>query len=86
MINLELNKDNPDYLIEGKIKKKTLVYPFSKSTEDFIITPLRNDLNIVKLNNIFVQEYSMDDKSYEKIKMIYKYNPGFIKVNHINLS
>ena len=86
IINFEYNKENYDYLIEGKIKKKTLVYPFSKSTEDFIITPLRNDLNIVKLNNIFVQEYSMDDKSYEKIKMIYKYNPGFIKVNHINLS
>jgi hypothetical protein len=86
IINFEYNKENYDYLIEGKIKKKTLVYPFSKSTEDFIITPLRNDLNIVKLNNILVQEYSMDDKSYEKIKMIYKYNPGFIKVNHINLS
>ena len=86
IINFELNKDNYDYLIEGKIKKKSLVYPFSKTTEDFIISPLRSDLNIVKLNNILIQEYSMDDKSYEKIKMIYSYNPGFIKVNHINLS
>ncbi len=86
IINFELNKDNYDYLIEGKIKKKALVYPFSKTTEDFIISPLRSDLNIVKLNNILIQEYSLDDKSYEKIKMIYNYNPGFIKVNHINLS
>ena len=82
MINLELNKDNPDYLIEGKIKKKTLIYPFSKHSENFIITPLRNELKVIKLNNIYIEEYPLNDKNYEKIQMVYNYNPGFIRIKH----
>lgn len=82
MINLELNKNNPDYLIEGKIKKKTLIYPFSKHSENFIITPLRNELKVIKLNNIYIEEYPLNDKNYEKIQMVYNYNPGFIRIKH----
>ena len=45
---LDVNKNNPDFLINGKVKKKTLVSPFTKHCESFIIIPLRKKLKQIK--------------------------------------
>ena len=67
--------------MEIKIKKKTLIYPFSKHSENFIITPLRNELKVIKLNNSNWR-ISLNDKNYETIQMVYNYNLGFIRIKH----
>ena len=81
LLKLEVNKENPDYLIEGKVKKKTLVYPSSKHTESFLIIPLRNQLRTIKINHIYIQEFPLDDKLNKNCKIIYNFNPGFININ-----
>ena len=81
---VEVNKDNPDFLINGKVKKKTLVSPLTKHCENFIIIPLRKQLKQIKVNYIYIQEYYIDDKYNESIKQIFYYNPGYIKINNSN--
>ncbi len=84
ILYLDVNKNNPDFLINGKVKKKTLVSPLTKHCESFIIIPLRKKLKQIKVNHIYIQEYYIDDKYNEEMKQIFLYNPGYIKINNSN--
>ena len=81
---VDFNKDNPDFLIHGKVKKKTLVSPLTKHCENFTIIPIRKKLKIIKINHIYIEEYPIDDKYNNEMKQIFNYNPGYININNSN--